>query len=98
MKWHKGQGNGGGHIFQDEGRVRLENGGTTLYPICSIGTGWDSDEDEANARLIVVAPELLESLKLLTDWMLMHTGIADGTIDMLIQANAVIGKAEGEGI
>jgi hypothetical protein len=57
--WHVGVGNGEGSIFADSGRTRLESGGTTLYPICEINSGWDESEDAANARLIASAPELL---------------------------------------
>jgi len=60
--WHVGIGNGEGSIFSDSGRTRLEDGGTTLYPICSYNRGWNADEDAANARLIAAAPELLEAL------------------------------------
>lgn len=62
--WHVGQGNGEGSIFSDDGRMRLETGGTTLYPICEINHGWSKDEDDANARLIAAAPDLLEALTL----------------------------------
>ncbi len=60
--WHVGQGNGEGSIFADEGRMRMTDKGTTLYPICTINTGWDESEDAANARLVAAAPELLACL------------------------------------
>ena len=41
--------------------MRLELGGTTLYPIAQMVRGWDESEDDANARLIAAAPELLEA-------------------------------------
>ena len=41
----------------------MEIGGTTLYPIARMGRGWNEVEDEANARLIAAAPELLAALK-----------------------------------
>jgi hypothetical protein len=48
--WHAGQGNGSGSIFAEEGRMRFEEGGTTLYPICTVH---DFDgEREANIELI----------------------------------------------
>jgi hypothetical protein len=59
--WHVGVGNGSGEIFAESGRMRLELGGTTLYPIAQMVRGWDESEDDANARLIAAAPELLEA-------------------------------------
>lgn len=61
--WHIGSGNGEGSIFADNGRTRLEIGGTTLYPICQVNRKWEDEEDEANARLIAAAPELLQAIK-----------------------------------
>ena len=43
--------------------MRLETGGTTLYPICHNVSTWNIDEDDANARLIAAAPELLTALE-----------------------------------
>jgi hypothetical protein len=60
--WHVGAGNGEGAIFAESGRMRLESGGTTLYPVCTIVRGWDEAEDAANARLIAAAPAMLEAL------------------------------------
>jgi hypothetical protein len=59
--WHVGQGNGEGCVFSESGRMRMLLGGMTLFPICKVQTGWDEGEDEANARLIASAPELLEA-------------------------------------
>ena len=61
--WHIGTGNGEGAIFSESGRMRLESGGTTLYPVCTVVRGWDEAEDQANARLIAAAPELLAALR-----------------------------------
>ena len=94
--WHQGCGNGRDSIFKDgEGRMRLETGGTTLYPICNVVTGWSEEEDQANSRLIAAAPEMFEALDELTHWMREHTGPEDGTIDMLIKALRVLTKVEG---
>ena len=65
--WHVGAGNGEGSIFAENGRTRLEIGGTTLHPIAQMGRGWDEEEDEANARLVAAAPELLEALRWFAD-------------------------------
>ena len=85
--WHMGAGNGSGSIFADSGRTRLEIGGTTLYPIAQIGRGWNEEEDEANARLIAAAPEMLQALQSLT-----HPMASD---EDLQNALAVIAKVKG---
>jgi hypothetical protein len=85
--WHVGAGNGEGSIFSDNGRTRLEIGGTTLYSIAQITRGWNEVEDEANARLIVAAPEMLAALESLT-----HPMASD---EDLQNALAVIAKAKG---
>jgi hypothetical protein len=63
--WHPGMGNGEGSIFPEDGRTRLEAGGTTLYPIATVNRGWDQEEDEANGRLIAVSPEFYDFAKLI---------------------------------
>ena len=85
--WHVGAGNGEGSIFADNGRTRLEIGGTTLYSIAQITRGWNEAEDEANARLIAAAPEMLEALQSLT-----HPMASD---EDLQNALAVIAKVKG---
>jgi hypothetical protein len=82
-----GAGNGEGSIFADNGRTRLEIGGTTLYSIAQVTRGWNEVEDEANARLIAAAPEMLEALQSLT-----HPMASD---EDLQNALAVIAKAKG---
>lgn len=94
--WHMGFGNGDGLIFPEYGRTRMEAGGITLYPVAQVNRGWDDNEDAANARLIVCAPELLDALQALI-------GEADlGEIDhdeetqaLLKNARAAIAKATG---
>jgi hypothetical protein len=71
-----GAGNGSGSIFADNGRTRLEIGGTTLYPIAQIGRGWNEVEDEANARLIAAAPEMLAALESLA------IGLSPASVDI----------------
>jgi len=63
--WHKGAGNGTGSIFAGTGRMRCESGGTVLYPIATIMTGFNEIEDEANADLIATAPKLYTALEML---------------------------------
>ena len=58
--WHVGAGNGEGSVFSADGRMRLTDKGTALYPVCTV-IDFDG-EAEANARLIAAAPELLEAL------------------------------------
>jgi hypothetical protein len=85
--WHVGAGNGEGSIFSDNGRTRLEIGGTTLYSIAQITRGWNEVEDEANARLIAAAPDLLAALQSLA-----HPMASDQDLQ---NALAVISKAKG---
>jgi len=85
--WHVGTGNGEGSIFAENGRTRLEINGTTLYLIAQVGRGWDEEEDEANARLIAAAPDMLDALRRLT-----HPMASD---EDLQHALTVIAKAEG---
>jgi len=85
--WHVGAGNGEGSIFSDNGRTRLEIGETTLYSIAQITRGWNEVEDEANARLIAAAPEMLEALQRLT-----HPMASD---EDLQNALAIIAKVKG---
>ena len=106
--WHTGQGNGEGSIFCECGRMRLESGGTTHYPVCHISRGWDEGEDAANASLIAAAPEMLQALKNAREWLdelagLVQSGMFDAAEDWA-GANAVsvdstlaeaIAKAEG---
>jgi hypothetical protein len=85
--WHVGAGNGEGSIFADDGRTRLEIGGTTLCSIAQITRGWNEGEDEANDRLIAAAPEMLEALQSLT-----HPMASDQDLQ---NALAVIAKVKG---
>jgi len=94
--WHVGIGNGEGSIFSDSGRTRLEDGGTTLYPICSYNRGWNADEDAANARLIASAPDLLAALReCLT---LLNDPDAEGSDALRVERQiiAAIAKATGD--
>jgi hypothetical protein len=91
--WHVGQGNGTGSVFAGEGRMRMTSQGTTLYPICRLNTGWDDGEDEANAKLIAAASDLLAAL----EGLLQYTGgwdITDTTHPIYI-ARLAITKATG---
>ena len=90
--WHVGIGNGEGSIFADEGRSRLELGGTTLYPICQINSGWDEGEDAANARLIAASPDLLEA----ADDALADLEGYEFAAETIRKLQAAIAKATGE--
>lgn len=98
--WHMGAGNGSGSIFADEGRTRLEEGGTTLYPIATINHAL-GDEDEANARLIAAAPDLLAALEVAhecLDSILEPTQDDDGNTipnPLLEQIDAALARARG---
>ena len=100
--WHTGQGNGEGSIFCESGRMRLESGGTTLYPVCAISRGWDEGEDAANAHLIAAAPDLLEALRGSVEWLRTlreenEAAVIESAPDgfSLCDAEAIIAKAEG---
>ena len=69
--WHAGSefSNDENTIFADEGRMALEDGGTTLYPICTVVKMTNhAAEDEANTRLITSAPEMLGALVAASKW------------------------------
>jgi hypothetical protein len=87
-----GVGNGEGGIFADNGRTRLEIGGTTLYPIALMGRGWNEVEDEANARLIAAAPEMLAALEELCADKYLADPI---NADRMGKAKEVIAKVKG---
>ncbi len=93
--WHVGAGNGEGSIFAENGRTRLEIGGTTLYPIARMGRGWNEAEDEANARLIAAAPELLEALREMLSMFGDHEQYDEDSAQVISQTRQVIAKAEG---
>ena len=94
--WHVGIGNGEGSIFSDSGRTRLEDGGTTLYPICSYNRGWNADEDAANARLIAAAPELLAVLQDVREaWLAGRMGDVEGILTGDV-CRAALFKATGD--
>jgi hypothetical protein len=95
--WHVGVGNGEGSIFADEGRSRLELGGTTLYPICQINSGWDEGEDAANARLIAALPDLFAALQMVDRiWSQDQTANLPPDSPVAI-VRAAIAKATGQG-
>ena len=87
-----GAGNGEGSIFADNGRTRLEIGGTTLYSIAQITRGWNEAEDEANARLIAAAPEMLAALEELCADKYLADPI---NADRMGKAKAAIAKVKG---
>lgn len=91
--WHVGQGNGQGSVFAEEGRMRLEEGGTTLSPICNV-IDFDG-EREANARLIASAPELMQYVRecrhMLDDLIAKKQGI-----ESLVCGSSTIGNLRAE--
>jgi len=96
--WHEGAGNGEGSIFADKGRMRMTDKGTTLWPICRMFTDWNEAEDQANARLIAAAPDLLAALEELTGcagltWL---DGFKDELDAAMTQAHAAIKQVKGE--
>ncbi len=99
--WHVGQGNGEGAIFADEGRMRMTDKGTSLWPICTMNRGWNDAEDDANARLVAAAPDLLEALQnahalLQATLFIINDNEARGIAKQQLDANrAAIAKATG---
>jgi len=96
--WHVGPFDRDNQIFSDNGRMRLESGGTTLYPIATVNDGWDNTEDEANALLIAAAPELLAALKdCVAEFNgIMPTELVERFGATRIAARAAVEKAEGK--
>ena len=60
--------------------------------ICELPFHHHDDENEANARLIAAAPDLLEALKAAEPY-LRHANVA---YNVYVQARAAIAKAEGQ--
>jgi hypothetical protein len=61
-RWHEGELNGEGSIFDEDGRMRMEDSGTTLYPICRMIDGWEDAEDAGNAEIVAAAPKMYHAL------------------------------------
>ena len=74
--------------------VRSRGGNLCLAVVGEVDRATDT-HNSANADIIAAAPELLESLEALTEWMRERTGPSDGTRDMLIKATEIIAKARG---
>jgi hypothetical protein len=60
--WHEGELNGEGSIFAEDGRMRMEDSGTTLYPICRMIEGWEEAEESGNAKIVAAAPKMYHAL------------------------------------
>ncbi len=93
--WHVGQGNGEGSIFADEGRMRLTDKGTALYPICTMVRGWNDAEDEANARLVAAAPALHAALAGIMHWWQWGKGDEDMPAELFDAALEALIDARG---
>jgi len=95
--WHCGRGNGEGAIFANNGkRLTIENGLHSLHPICHVQNTFGK-EDQANARLIASAPELLEQCKLFEK--LLSTLIMEGDSGADLERDnlrAILDRVEGE--
>lgn len=80
--------------------TRQENGRSyrRIAAVQDYGIGSLVEVDEANARLIAAAPDLLEALKDLSDWGRTYTSPLDANSphDLLIAAINAITKATGE--
>ena len=96
--WHCGQLNGEGAIFANNGkRLTIENGLHSLHPICHVQNTFGK-EDQANARLIAAAPDMLEMCKLFEECMANLDGASEpfDTSYELAKVRAVLAKVEGE--
>ena len=74
--------------------------GEWMESVCQLPAGAreriPTSQEKADMQLVAAAPELLESLSELSEWMRAHTGPADGTHEMLCRAYLVIIKATHE--
>ena len=62
--WHIGEGIYNGNIFAKNGRQKFYHDGcSSRQAVCTIRHGWKAEEDNANARLIAAAPQMLEALR-----------------------------------
>lgn len=76
----------GGITGQDENGMRS--------PIATISNSWRNREiDDANARLIAAAPELLEALRNISS--VFEVMVGNKKSDVLASARCAIAKAEG---
>lgn len=95
--WNRGYGN---HVFQGEPGHGYPSG--RLIAICEPSTRTKADWDQvwANAKLIAAAPELLQALKELTEYMVLagydevdDTARLPGAVERIAAAKEIIGKA-----
>ena len=77
--------------IRQEGRFKLAE--VFAFNECATGTEEGRAEDEANARLIAAAPELLEQCKFLEKLLAM---IHHESSPMLADLRAILDKVEGE--
>ena len=95
--WHCGQLNGEGAIFANNGkRLTIENGLHSLHPICHVQNTFGK-EDQANARLIAAAPEMLEQCKLFEKLLTVMIMEGDSGADLeRDNLRAILDRVEGE--
>ena len=95
--WHCGQLNGEGAIFANNGkRLTIENGLHSLHPICHVQNTFGK-EDQANARLIAAAPEMLEQCKLFEKLLTVMIMEGDSGADLeRDNLQAILDRVEGE--
>lgn len=97
--WHAGEGNGKGNIFAKVGRMRLEQGGTTLYPICHV-INFDGEIDANIERIVAcvnackginpaAVPHLMEACELASNILSL---LKDEVIALKFNACKVPGK------
>ena len=85
---------GTGHLHGREPEFRVYAHRTLFLEVCADPDGYAHGENEANARLIAAAPELLETLREVRK-QARHPDY-DWSLDLQREVDAVIAKATGE--
>lgn len=85
---------GPGDGFQSDELCIDARGDDSLHVamVWPMGDGDTTAEQEANARLIAAAPDLLASLRELHDWMRDHAKVVE-SLDILTRSHAILEKA-----
>jgi len=66
----------------------------TPHPIAFVHQGWEKTEDEANARLIAAAPDLLQACKMALEWAAEYPKYREWAF--ILKARGAIAAIEGK--